>query len=433
MLRALVVPALLPSLLVLALGTASSAQFARLTNPKFDVTLTHPPQLALKGVQKLAVREFGGECGLELSERLMQAMAVTGKFEMIDRAHLEGVLQEQGFQNTGAVSGQTTLKVGQLLGPSAMFAGRVTRCSVETSQPLVVPGEFKDSRGLPATKYARRTTAQMTASIVLVDFTTGKTHTGKLVDARAERTNEALNGHPEAPNRDVVQTAMYQDAIRQVMRIIEPWTEVVSIIVYDDDDANKFRLKPSTEQMKRGDFAGAAAAVQALLVQGGGLKVTDKERAKANYNLGIALMYSQRVDEALPILQKSLSLDPGNGIIKEGLSTANRMAALNRERERVEAAAVAFAAEQRMAGVGARQGSQPSGVQQAMAAPASPPLTNSDLLEMLKAKLPESVILAKIKNSPTKFDSSVKALDALKKAGASEAILLAVITPSGGN
>ena len=64
---------------------------------------------------------------------------------MIDRAHLERVLQEQGVQNAGAVGSQTTLNVGQLVGPSAMLEGRMTRCTVGTSGPLIVPGPRRDS------------------------------------------------------------------------------------------------------------------------------------------------------------------------------------------------------------------------------------------------------------------------------------------------
>ncbi|MHB1516631.1 MAG: DUF2846 domain-containing protein [Acidiferrobacteraceae bacterium] len=52
---------------------------------------------------------------------------------------------------------------------------------------------------------------------------------------------------------------------------------------------------------------------------------------------------------------------------------------------------------------------------------------NTDVLKMLKAGLPESVVLAKIHMEPGKFDTSADALIALKKAGASEAVLDAVL------
>ena len=52
---------------------------------------------------------------------------------------------------------------------------------------------------------------------------------------------------------------------------------------------------------------------------------------------------------------------------------------------------------------------------------------NTDILKMLKAGLPESVVLAKIHRETGTFDTSTDALIALKQAGASEAILNAIL------
>lgn len=57
-------------------------------------------------------------------------------------------------------------------------------------------------------------------------------------------------------------------------------------------------------------------------------------------------------------------------------------------------------------------------------------ITNKDLVEMTKAGLSETVILAKIKASAGNFDTSPTALLELKKEGVSEAVILAVLQPS---
>lgn len=54
-------------------------------------------------------------------------------------------------------------------------------------------------------------------------------------------------------------------------------------------------------------------------------------------------------------------------------------------------------------------------------------LTNDDVMEMLRAGLPDSVIVAKIRTSPSRFDLGTDALIALKRAGASERVLEAVL------
>ncbi|HLL76776.1 MAG TPA: hypothetical protein VK421_16090 [Pyrinomonadaceae bacterium] len=56
-------------------------------------------------------------------------------------------------------------------------------------------------------------------------------------------------------------------------------------------------------------------------------------------------------------------------------------------------------------------------------------LTNADVLMMLKLGLSAQVIIAKIKVSNTRFDTSPAALEELKKANASDAVILAMMEP----
>jgi hypothetical protein len=54
-------------------------------------------------------------------------------------------------------------------------------------------------------------------------------------------------------------------------------------------------------------------------------------------------------------------------------------------------------------------------------------LTNDDIIKLAHAKLPDSVVLAKIKSSKSEFDTSTEALIKLKQAGASEPVLQAIL------
>lgn len=61
------------------------------------------------------------------------------------------------------------------------------------------------------------------------------------------------------------------------------------------------------------------------------------------------------------------------------------------------------------------------------------PLTNADVLRLLKNNVPASVITAKIKTSATRFDLTTDAIVTLTKAGAPESVLTAMLeskTPS---
>jgi tetratricopeptide (TPR) repeat protein len=57
-------------------------------------------------------------------------------------------------------------------------------------------------------------------------------------------------------------------------------------------------------------------------------------------------------------------------------------------------------------------------------------LTNDDIIKLAQAKLPDSVILAKIKSSNFDFDTSPDALIKLKRAGVSDSVLQAIVDAS---
>ena len=54
------------------------------------------------------------------------------------------------------------------------------------------------------------------------------------------------------------------------------------------------------------------------------------------------------------------------------------------------------------------------------------PLNNDDVMKMVQAKLADAIILAKVKSSTCKFDTSTDALIRLKGAGVSDAVLEAM-------
>jgi hypothetical protein len=61
------------------------------------------------------------------------------------------------------------------------------------------------------------------------------------------------------------------------------------------------------------------------------------------------------------------------------------------------------------------------------------PIVNADIIEMSRAGLLPAVLIAKIKSSPCKFDTSPSALVELKEAGVADDILLEIVrNPNGG-
>jgi hypothetical protein len=60
-------------------------------------------------------------------------------------------------------------------------------------------------------------------------------------------------------------------------------------------------------------------------------------------------------------------------------------------------------------------------------------LTNDSVIQMIKAGLPEAVVIAKIKSTATKFDLKTDSLVSLKKAGVSDKVLEAMVAAGSGS
>jgi hypothetical protein len=56
-------------------------------------------------------------------------------------------------------------------------------------------------------------------------------------------------------------------------------------------------------------------------------------------------------------------------------------------------------------------------------------LTNDSVVQMVKAGLPEALVIAKIRSTPTKFDLRAESLVSLKKSGVSDKVLEAMMAP----
>jgi curli biogenesis system outer membrane secretion channel CsgG len=58
-----------------------------------------------------------------VSEQLRTELQKTGNFRMVERNHMQEILKEQGFQQTGCTTDACAVEVGQLLGISNIVVG----------------------------------------------------------------------------------------------------------------------------------------------------------------------------------------------------------------------------------------------------------------------------------------------------------------------
>lgn len=78
-----------------------------------------------------------GEISLEdasiASDRLMENLVDSGRFNLIEREQLEAILNEHAFNLSGLVDPATAVQIGKLTGVKYIVYGSVVNCSLKTS------------------------------------------------------------------------------------------------------------------------------------------------------------------------------------------------------------------------------------------------------------------------------------------------------------
>lgn len=387
---------------------SASAQFGfNSKRETYDIPIAHPPLIALPKVKRLAVRDFAGpgNCARDVKSRIEEAISKSDKFELIDRANLSDVLSERDLQASSIANPSTAVKLGQLLGPAAIISGQVLRCSADTSSIKKQAG-FREKNGLQHYNYFVETTAHALVVVRVIDVTTSKVNSARRVVFDLPQTQSARDGVPEpADGAEMLDKVLSEYVVPTIMQSVLPWTEVVRVTVHADKECD---LKAAAGLIRIGSFDAAAESMQKSIASQCGNPKDKIALAKAYHNLGIALTYAGRPEEGLKALQQASLLWPGN--ISEEAIVATQKIIQARDDQRNSAA-------QDM------RASQAAAVEEKQASASV--LTNADIIAMVRARLSDKIIIAKIRSGRCRFDTSPSALIQLKKSAASDAVVLA--------
>lgn len=285
------------------------------------VDIQHPPRVALKGITKVAVLEYDGECGAELTDRLMSLVRESAKFEVIERSQFGALLDEQNLHATGRIDAGTATRLGLLVGPAGIIIGRVTRCDTEVKNNLVE----RDERTGAIIRFVSRTKVSLSASFRLVEVKTGTAIVAKTFDGVGELTTSSRVGQPEAPDRHTVTSLAYNNWLAQVSPLILPWSETVEFRVHTKDPGKQdWGLKNGSDDMRKGRFDEAIKKFRAGLAAHEEEQTADavKYVPQLYWNLGVALTYAGEPLEGIKYLQKSDAARPDRSKTDEGIQAA---------------------------------------------------------------------------------------------------------------
>jgi hypothetical protein len=370
----------------------------------YTVPVSHPPEIVLPNVKRIAITGVTTQflCGQIVRDRLAETITRSGTFELIS-APVNGNLQAAAFADR-----TNALRLAKTLGPAAIIAYTVSRCDAEVS-PMTTQYGKRDKKGHTPVYSSRTTTAHFAMSVQIIDVATSKVVLARNFGSDPVEERNAVDAAPEVvDSRELLGQATIA-AEQDVEHLLFGWRESINVTVHADKECN---LKPAADQIRGGDFAGAAETMQKAIDRQCDAPDDKIALAKAYHNMGVALTYAGRPEEGLKSLQQANALWPGN--ISEEAMTATRKVIAARGEQQIQDAAAADAAKTASANSLAAEAPDPSR------------LSNKDVTEMVQAKLSDQIIISKMRTTRCRFDTSPNALIQLKKSGASDAVMLAV-------
>lgn len=275
-----------------------------------------PAKVNLGSIRKVAIGEIEGEGGRDLSDRLVQAILASGKYEVLDREHLAMIAREQNL----AAGEAGAAGLGKVLGAAALVFGRISR---STYGEVVSANEgacYYNGASGPCTTYKRTGTHRMTVSMKIIEAASGKIITAPSINGEAGGSREAQVLASKTSDLAVIaqivppleNTSAYgEEAMNEVvgtfMRMIAPFQVMVPVVLYEQSN-----VPSSTAGITAAKAGNWTTAIQMFK---DALETTasspDLEvRARSHYNLGVALGYSGSYDEGLAEIQQAMSLKP---------------------------------------------------------------------------------------------------------------------------
>ncbi len=389
----------------------SNAQiFDALSNPQVTVQINHPPSLGLK-VNKIAFNTSKGNCSDQVITALISNF-VANKIEVIDRENLSKVLAEHDLNLSGYIDQNKAVTMGKIIGPSALLSINVLRCQPEVANDLVSQERKYDAKTKQyynVTAFISRTRVYLKASIQTTDLTTGRIFTARVLEYSPSYENKAYNGRPEAPAVYDVQEIALKYLVNDITQMFVPWTSQSLLYYYDDKEGG---LKQAYQALKAGDTELAFnLSKQNLITCKANPEIKEKTLSHAYYNLGMSYMIRNEYNNALDNLNEAQKIKPGS-IITESIAECEKAKKLALALQNVEAKASLEIAKSQAIEM------------ELEAADKLSTLSNNDILDLTKKKIPVKLIMQKIKSSKCNFDTSTDALVSLTKAGVDEEVIV---------
>lgn len=290
--------------------------------PSILVPVTRPAEVNLSGLNRIAIGKITGTGGQEIAGVLTSKLFESSNFDVLDRANLDRILNEQSISLSGAMDEKTVAEIGKLVGAAAFVFGNVSTYSHHLNKTL--GDSWTSKAGVRYQAYWKTVTATVTVSLQVVSLTTGKVLAAKTITKKADRATRANNYWPEDPDKDAAMNEAVNETVTAFVKMIAPYTEHVKI-KFASNDSDLPELERGVNFAKVGRWSEAVEQFKAA---------TEKQPTHdgAWWNLGLAYEYSYMFDKAEEAFNEANMIKSSEKYLEE-INNVKRMAA---ERKKLE-------------------------------------------------------------------------------------------------
>ena len=247
-----------------------------------SMSVERPADFNMVAFNAIAVEGLSGEDSNEIAKWLEDVIQKRTRFELVS---MNDVIRSP--DSTAVISGFVT----------------ENNYSEDVTTKTITKKDKESGEKRSVKVFTRKGEMSVTVNLQIVNAKTSEVIHKKILSSTQSDSKKAEDQYPSEIRESTLFRWCLSSISKQFFRAIEPYTEKISVSFETDDKIPE--LKKGFETAKAGNWEGAIELFARAT------ESTNNVVHKAHYNLGVALMFSDRFDESRSALGEALSLKPG--------------------------------------------------------------------------------------------------------------------------